>query len=223
MWPLAILLIAVTQFYLFAFMGTLWAWVCSIADLLQGKFIRAAIWFSLGLGGLWWWTDENISFDEWWQMSLMFVTLSALLTFARFYVRHQRAAQAVTPLEPAPFEPAPVVNINIVISPGADRRAVHDSLAALASSLRSAIGTEQGPRGGYPVRLPATAAKTYPTTTPQGRTRRKTRLGKCSRGIPARHAAATWSLTIRKAGDSSRDNVTPVSAIRLRDRPASGC
>src|SRR5262249_3490561 len=107
------------------------------------------IWFSLGLGGLWWWTDEPISFDQWWQMSIMFVTLGALLTFVRFYNRHQRAAQAVTPLEPAPVEPAPVVvNINIKFdtSPHADRRAVHDDLAALASALRGAIGTEQGPR-----------------------------------------------------------------------------
>jgi hypothetical protein len=41
-----------------------------------------------------------------------------------------------------------VVNINIKldISPTADRRAVHDDLAALASALRGAIGTEQGPR-----------------------------------------------------------------------------
>jgi hypothetical protein len=41
-----------------------------------------------------------------------------------------------------------VVNINIKldISPTADHRAVHDALAALASALRGAIGTEQGPR-----------------------------------------------------------------------------
>jgi hypothetical protein len=41
-----------------------------------------------------------------------------------------------------------VLNINIELntSSHADRRAVHDDLAALASALRGAIGTEQGPR-----------------------------------------------------------------------------
>jgi hypothetical protein len=41
-----------------------------------------------------------------------------------------------------------VVNINIELNtnPHADRRAVHDDLAALASALRGAIGTEQSPR-----------------------------------------------------------------------------
>ena len=95
-----------------------------------------------------WWFDENVSFDEWWQVSLMLVALGALGTFARFYNRHQRAAQAATPSGTTPFEPTPVVNININIcpSPHADRRAVHDDLAAIASALRGAIGTEQGPR-----------------------------------------------------------------------------
>jgi len=37
-----------------------------------------------------------------------------------------------------------VLNINIELSPHADRHAVHDDLAALASALRDAIGT--GPR-----------------------------------------------------------------------------
>jgi len=39
-----------------------------------------------------------------------------------------------------------VLNINIELSPHADRRAVRDDLAALASALRGAIGTGQGTR-----------------------------------------------------------------------------
>jgi hypothetical protein len=41
-----------------------------------------------------------------------------------------------------------VLNINIKLdtSPHADCHAVHDDLAALATALRGAIGTEQGPR-----------------------------------------------------------------------------
>ena len=73
----------------------------------------------------------------------MIVGVGALGTFVRFYRRHQRAVEVVPS-----FEPTPVVNINIVLStnPRADRHAVHDDLAALASALRGAIGTEQGPR-----------------------------------------------------------------------------
>jgi hypothetical protein len=88
---------------------------------------------------LFWWFDENVSFDQWWQMSLMFVTLGALATFAKFYNRHRRAAQAATPS--TVVEPAPVtLNININIDPRAHSRAVHDDLMALASALRGAIG-----------------------------------------------------------------------------------
>jgi hypothetical protein len=102
---------------------------------------------SLGCGGLFWWMGSDIDFDTWLHGSAAFVSLGALLTFMRFYNRHQRAAQAVPPFAPAPFEPAPLtLNININIDPRADSRAVHDELMALASALRGAISTEQGPR-----------------------------------------------------------------------------
>ena len=122
--------------------------------LWAGHFIRASIWASLGVGMLFWWQGTDViphpwDFDKWLKSSAWVVGIGALATFARFYNRHRRAAQAITPFEPAPFEPAPVVlNINIELgtSPHADRRAVHDDLAALASALRGAIGTEQGPR-----------------------------------------------------------------------------
>jgi len=144
---IAPILMGIVLFYWLSFCLTMWAWFKAIVHLCQLQFVRGTIWFSIGCGMLFWWFDENISFDEWWQVSLILVALGALATFARFYNRHQRAVQAVTPLEAAPFEPAPVVvNINICTSPTADRSAVHDDLAALASALRGAIGTGQGPR-----------------------------------------------------------------------------
>jgi hypothetical protein len=149
----------VVGFYWFAFMGTIWFWFNAIFALIKGHFIRAAIWGSLGYGMWLWWQmpgDEGLiagaipdpwAFDAWLKGSAWVVGLGALATFARFYNRHRRAAQAVTPFEPAPFEPAPVtLNININIDPRSDSRAVHDDLMALASALRGAIGTEQGPR-----------------------------------------------------------------------------
>jgi len=150
MWQLiAIVLSAVVLFYLGAFYLTVAAWLNAIGHLFRGNFIRASIWFSIGCGMLFWWTEQDIDFDTWLRGSAAIVCLGALGTLARFYNRHRRAAQTVPPLEPAPFEPAPVVlNINIKLdtSPHADRRAVHDDLAALASALRGAIGTEHGPR-----------------------------------------------------------------------------
>jgi hypothetical protein len=147
MWPLAIFLALVVGFYWLAFCGTIWFWFNAIFALIKGHFIRAAIWGSLGYGmWLWWMYSELIpdpwDFHEWLKGSAWVVGLGALATFTRFYNRHRQAAQAVTPLEPAPM----VLNINIELSPHADHRAVHDELAALASALRGAIGTEQGPR-----------------------------------------------------------------------------
>ena len=152
MWQLlAIVIGAVLLFYWLAFMATIWWWFNAIVALCKGHFIRATIWGCLGFGMLCWWQGENTipdpwDFHEWLKGSAWVVGVGVLATFARFYNRHRRAAQAVPPFEPAPSEPAPMVlNINIEVSPHADHRAVHDDLAALASALR-AIGTEQGPR-----------------------------------------------------------------------------
>jgi|SRR6516162_3288792 len=144
MWPVVILLVGVVLFYWFSFCLTVVVWLKAISHLCFGNFVRAAIWFSIGCGMLFWWMSTDIDFDTWLHGSAAFVSLGALGTFVRFYRRHQRAAEAVPPFEPAPV----VLNINIELNTNshADRRAVHDDLAALASALRGAIGTEQGPR-----------------------------------------------------------------------------
>ena len=139
MWPLAIFLMLVVAFYWGAFYLTVAAWLNAIGHLFRGNFIRASIWFSIGCGMLFWWFDKDIDFDTWLRGSAVIVGIGALGTFARLYRRQQRAVEAVPPFEPTPV----VVNINIDLK---DRRAVHDDLAALASALRGAIGTEQGPR-----------------------------------------------------------------------------
>src|SRR5215831_10417156 len=147
MWPVAIFLMAVVLFYWLALCLTVAAWLKALIHLLGGNFIRAAIWFSVGCGMLFWWQGTEViphpwDFDAWLRGSAMIVGVGALGTFVRFYRRHQQAVEAVPPFEPAPV----VLNINIELSPHTDRRAVHDDLAALASALRGAIGTEQGPR-----------------------------------------------------------------------------
>jgi len=149
MWPVAIFLMLVVAFYWIAFYISVIAWLNAVGHLLKGNFIRASIWFSIGCGMLFWWQGSDVipdpwDFDKWLHGSAVIVGIGALGTFVRFYRRHQRAVEAVPPFEPAPV----VLNINIELStsPHADRHAVHDDLAALASALRGAIRTEQGPR-----------------------------------------------------------------------------
>jgi len=147
MWPVAIFLMAVVLFYWLAFYISVVAWLNAVGHLIRGNFIRASIWFSIGCGMLFWWNGTELiphpmDFHEWLKGSAWVVASGALATFVRFYHRHRRAAEVVPPFEPTPV----VLNINIELSPHADRRAVHDDLAALASALRGAIGTEQAPR-----------------------------------------------------------------------------
>jgi len=137
MWPVAIFLMLVVLFYWLAFCLTVAAWLNAVGHLFRGNFIRSAIWLSIGCGMLFWWNGSDVipdpwDFDKWLRGS------------AVIYRRHQRAVEAVPPFESAPV----VLNINIELStnPHADRRAVHDDLVALASALRGAISTKQGPR-----------------------------------------------------------------------------
>ena len=151
MWPVAIFLMLVVAFYWGAFYLTVAAWLNAVGHLFRGNFIRASIWACIGFGMLCWWQGENTipdpwDFHAWLTNSAWVVGIGVLATFARFYNRHRRAAQVVTPFEPAPFEPTLNINIKFDVSPHADRRAVHDDLAAIASALRGAIGTAQGQR-----------------------------------------------------------------------------
>jgi hypothetical protein len=56
-------------FFWLAFCFTIWAWV----RVLGGKFIRASLWFSAGVGMLIWWGYGDASFDDWWKVSIVFV------------------------------------------------------------------------------------------------------------------------------------------------------
>ena len=142
MWPLAVFLALIVGFYWFAFMATIWFCFNGLMALWAGHFIRASIWASLGVGMLFWWQGTEViphpwDVEAWLRGSAVIVGIGALGTFVRFYIRHRQAVQAVPPFEPTPV----VLNINIELStnPHADRRAVHDDLAALASALRGAI------------------------------------------------------------------------------------
>ena len=60
---LAAFLIPVVLFFWFAFCLTVIAWLKTISHLCLGNFTRAAAWFCVGSGMLFWWFDEDIDFD----------------------------------------------------------------------------------------------------------------------------------------------------------------
>jgi hypothetical protein len=123
MWPVAIFLMAVVLFYWLAFCLTVAAWLKAIIHLLGGHFIRAAIWFSLGSGMIFWWTGsdtipEPMDFDTWLRGSAVIVGIGALGTFVRWR-KKQQAMQAIpaVPTWTPPKTPAndnQLINISVV-------------------------------------------------------------------------------------------------------------
>src|SRR6516164_2277027 len=65
MWPVAIFLMLVVAFYWGAFYISVVAWLNAIGHLFRGNFIRASIWFSIGVGMLLWWQGSDIIPDPW--------------------------------------------------------------------------------------------------------------------------------------------------------------
>src|SRR5262249_26223765 len=98
MWPVAILLMAVTLFYWFSFCITVIAWLKALAHLCFGNFVRATIWFSVGCGMLFWWMGTDIDFDTWLRGSAVIVGIGALGTFAGYH--RKRKAMLAMPTMP---------------------------------------------------------------------------------------------------------------------------
>jgi hypothetical protein len=97
----------VVLFYWFSFCLTVLAWLKALAHLCFGNFVRAAIWFSIGCGMLFWWMGTDIDFDTWLRGSAVIVGMGALGTFAR-YCSKRKAMLAIPtmPAWPAPKTPA---------------------------------------------------------------------------------------------------------------------
>jgi hypothetical protein len=114
---IAAFLIPIVLFFWLAFMGTIWCWVCAIADLFQGKFVRASVWFSLGLGGLWWWMGtDGVDFDKWLHASYMIVSLGATATLLRYLNRIiPPRKQLFKPRSPTGFGPKPANDNQLVV------------------------------------------------------------------------------------------------------------
>ena len=156
MWPLAIFLMLVVAFYWGALYISAVAWLNAIGHLFRGNFIRATLWFSIGIGMLLWWQGTEViphpwDVDAWLRASAWIVGFGALLTFIRFCHRHryQQAAQTDTPS----------LNINVHLNPVWDmgdcevheRRSPGENFVAVdrigrRPPTRRNIGTKQGQR-----------------------------------------------------------------------------
>jgi hypothetical protein len=120
MWQLiAVVLSAVMLFYLFAFYLSVVAWLNAIGHLLKGNFTRAAAWFCVGSGMLFWWygTDtipDPLDFHEWLKGSAVIVGIGALASLVRF-CKKQQAMRAVPTIPEIPTWPTPSGSIAPVI------------------------------------------------------------------------------------------------------------
>ena len=117
MWPVTIFLMLVVAFYWGALYISVVAWLNAVGHLFRGNFIRASIWFSIGVGMLLWWQGTDVipdpwDFDKWLKGSAWVVGLGALATFLRW--RKKQAMSAVpawtTPPE-ATGNIAPIIEV----------------------------------------------------------------------------------------------------------------
>ena len=91
MWQLtAIVLGGVLLFFWGAFVLTVVAWLKMLAHLLMGNFTRAAVWFSIGSGMLFWWLSSDIDFDTWMGGSATLVGMAAIASLLLYAKRHSR-------------------------------------------------------------------------------------------------------------------------------------
>ena len=119
MWQLlAIVLGGILLSYWLAFMGTIWFWFNAIVSVCKCHFIRAAIWFSLGVGMLFWWQGTEViphpwDFDEWLRTSALIVCLGVLATFVRWR-KKQQAMQVIPTTMPTWTPPKAPANDNLI-------------------------------------------------------------------------------------------------------------
>src|SRR5262249_48381002 len=133
-----ILLIAVVQFYRFAFMFSIWCWLQAIVCLCQLKFVRGTIWFCLACGMLFWWMGTDIDFDTWLHGSATIVGLAVIATLLRYLNRILPPRKnSCQPVSASGFGPKPPTN---------DKQVVVFSLHAKGEVSALAVVTRSRPK-----------------------------------------------------------------------------
>src|SRR5262249_16898651 len=137
MWPVAILLIAVVQFYWFAFMFSIWCWLQAIVCLCQLKFVRGTIWFCLACGMLFWWMGTDIDFDTWLHGSATIVGLAVIATLLRYLNRILPPRKKLfKPRSPTGFGPKPPTTDNQLVVFSLHAKGEVSALAVVTRSRR---------------------------------------------------------------------------------------
>src|SRR6266540_355494 len=107
-------LMGIVLFYWLGFCFTIIAWLKAISHLCIGNFIRAALWFNVGVWLLFWWFDKPHDWDSFMPGACFLVGLGALGTFARYCSK--RKAMLSVPASTPPFEAtgniAPIIEVD---------------------------------------------------------------------------------------------------------------
>jgi hypothetical protein len=102
---------AIVAFYWVAGCFTIIAWLKALSHLCLGNFIRAAIWFNVGVWLLFWWFDKPHDSDSFMPGAAFFIGLGALGTFVRYH-RKRKAMSAIP--APAWTPPKTPANDNLI-------------------------------------------------------------------------------------------------------------
>jgi hypothetical protein len=92
----------IVLFYWLAFCLTIIAWLKAISHLCLGNFIRAALWFNVGVFMLFWWYDKPHDWDTMMPGVVFFTGLGALATFVRWRKKLQSQTMPTLPTWPTP-------------------------------------------------------------------------------------------------------------------------
>jgi hypothetical protein len=84
---IAPVLMGIVLFHWLAFCFTVSAWLRTIINLCECKFIRASIWFVTGTWMLFWWFDKPRGWDDFMPGACFFVGIGALATLVRYLRR----------------------------------------------------------------------------------------------------------------------------------------
>ena len=91
---LAVVIWVAIMYYWIAILLTICSWIWALCDLIQGRFIRASIWFSIGSGMMFWWfssdPEMDIDFWDWVQGSATIIGIVSALVLWRWYRKRQR-------------------------------------------------------------------------------------------------------------------------------------
>ena len=109
-------ILAVVAFYWLAGCLTVIAWLKAISNLCFGNFIRAAIWFNVGVWLLFWWFDKPHDWDSFMPGACFLVGLGALGTFARYCSKRKAMLAIPAPAWTTPTEAAGNVEIELVVT-----------------------------------------------------------------------------------------------------------